>query len=88
MRWEFSKIVLGIIVFVYFMTVVFSYFVVVDVPEQLGNLLTFVAAPTVTAVGFYAWKARAENLLKIPRKDREQVARLADKKESDENAMG
>ena len=88
MRWEFSKIILAIIVFVYFMTVVFSYFVVVDVPEQLGNLLTFVATPTVTAVSFYAWKARAENLLKIPRKDREQVARLADKKESDENAMG
>lgn len=88
MRWEFSKIVLAIIVFVYLATVIFGYFVVANVPEQIGALFSFVGTPTVTAVGFYAWKARAENLLKIPRKDRDQVAKIADKKESDDNAIG
>lgn len=28
-------------------------------------LLAFVAAPTAVAVGFYFWKARAENLVKL-----------------------
>ena len=88
MKWEFSKFVLAIIVFVYLATVIFGYFVIAGAPEYIGALFSFVATPTVTAVGFYAWKARAENLLKIPRKDREQVAKLADKKESDDNAVG
>jgi len=32
---------------------------------MFGALLTFVAAPTAVAIGFYAWKAKAENAIKL-----------------------
>lgn len=62
---EFSKVILGAVMIVYFTTTIFSYFVTADNPEQLGELLTFVGAPTAVAIGFYAWKAKAENIIKI-----------------------
>ena len=89
MKWEFSKIVLAIIVFVYFGVTAVLCFVVVTAHDHAAELVDLVKAPTLTAIGFYAWKAKCENVLKIPRKDREQVVKLADKKEGDDdNAVG
>ena len=38
--------------------------VVMD-PSQLGVFLTYVGAPTATVIGFYSWKAKCENVVKI-----------------------
>lgn len=62
---EFSKILLAAVIVTYFGVTVFAIFVVQENPELLGELLTFVGAPTAVAIGFYAWKAKAENVLKI-----------------------
>ena len=32
---------------------------------QYSTLAMLVGAPTATAIGFYAWKAKAENVIKI-----------------------
>jgi len=36
-------------------------------PEHLGEWLTYIGVPTATAIGFYCWKAKAENMLKMRR---------------------
>lgn len=64
---EFSKILLAAVMVTYFGVTVFSVFVVQENPELLGELLTFVGAPTAVAIGFYAYKAKCENVVKISR---------------------
>ena len=34
-------------------------------PNQLGVFLAYVGTPAATAIGFYSWKAKAENVVKI-----------------------
>lgn len=63
---EFSKVVLAAAIVTYEITVLFGIYIVgANDNSLLPELLTFVGAPTSVAVGFYAWKARAENMLKI-----------------------
>ena len=62
---EFSKIVLSSVMIIYAITVIFSFIVVGANNELLPELLTFIGAPTSVAIGFYAWKAKAENIRKI-----------------------
>lgn len=38
---------------------------------QLSALLLYIGGPTTTAIAFYAWKAKAENLLKIQKENPE-----------------
>ena len=42
-----------------------GFWVVTIDPSQLGVLLAYVATPTAVAIGFYSWKAKAENVVKI-----------------------
>ena len=65
MKREFSKLVLGGVMLLYFSGAVFGGFVVANEPSMLGELLAYIGAPTATAIGFYAWKAKAENVCKI-----------------------
>ena len=65
MKAEFSKIVLGSAVVIWAAGAVFDAYIVNEEREQLRELLTYIGAPTATAFGFYAWKSKAENVLKI-----------------------
>lgn len=65
MKAEFSKIVLGSAVVIWAAGAVFGAYIVNEEREQLRELLAYIGAPTATAFGFYAWKAKAENILKI-----------------------
>lgn len=65
MRPEFSKIVLGTVVTVWVAGAVYGAYIVNDERSQLRELLTYIGAPAVTAFGFYVWKSKAENILKI-----------------------
>ena len=44
----------------------------VDV-SQLSVFLTYVGAPTGVAIGFYSWKAKAENIMKIKQTSPEET---------------
>lgn len=65
MKTEFSKIVLGSAVVIWAAGAVFGAYIVNEEREQLRELLTYIGTPTAVAFGFYAWKSKAENVLKI-----------------------
>lgn len=62
---EFSKLFLSAVLFTYFIGVVIGVWAVVIDISQLGVLLAYIGTPTATAIGFYSWKAKAENVVKI-----------------------
>ena len=80
-KWEFSKLVLGAVMLLYFAGAVFAAVIVCEERSALGELLAYIGAPTATAIGFYAWKAKSENVIKIT-KDIEDIG--TDEKENDE----
>ena len=57
----------------YFLGVAVGVKIVLEYPEQLGTLLTYIGAPTATVIIFYAWKAKAENVIKIKKNNPEIV---------------
>ena len=62
---EFSKQVVAAVLLTYFIGVAIGAVVVLQTaPDQLYAYLTFIGAPTATTVGFYAWKAKNENMNK------------------------
>lgn len=73
----FSKSLLTIIVFLYFGGVLIGTALVVlaaivnmrqNMPIDTAMFIAYAAylgGPTATAIGFYAWKSKAENVLKI-----------------------
>ncbi len=64
-RIEFSKIVLLAVLTTYFVGFAVGIRAVYLDPMQLSVFLTYVATPTATVIGFYSWKAKAENVVKI-----------------------
>lgn len=62
---EFSKIVLLAVLLTYFVGFVVGIKVVFIDVSQLGVLLAYIGTPTATAIAFYSWKAKAENIVKI-----------------------
>ena len=70
---EFSKIILSAVMTTYFITLFVSIYAVIkilaDYPEFAVQALTalfgYVGTPTAVAIGFYAWKAKNENIIKI-----------------------
>lgn len=66
-KFEFSKLILSAVLLTYFAGFGLGVWVVLIDPSQLGVLLAYAGSPAVTAIGFYAWKARAENVVKIKR---------------------
>ena len=65
MRREFSKVVLGAVMILYFAGAIYGAVIVWQDSSLLGELLAYIGAPTAVAIGFYAWKAKAENVIKI-----------------------
>lgn len=64
---EFSKLVLGAAVVTWLAGAVFGVMIVSEEHGLLGELLAYIGAPAATAYGFYYWKAKAENIVKIPK---------------------
>lgn len=73
----FSKSILSTVVLLYFIGAIIGAFLVVtaarvdiklNIPLNSTMFIayaTYIGGPTATAIGFYAWKSKAENLLKI-----------------------
>lgn len=70
---EYTKLIVDAVMATYYWGVVLGSYVVIrilfDHPEYaveaLVALFTYIGAPTAAAIGFYAWKARAENQIKL-----------------------
>jgi Na+/H+ antiporter NhaD/arsenite permease-like protein len=64
-KFEFSKLILMAVLATYFVGFAVGIKIVFIDVTQLGVLLAYIGTPTATAIGFYAWKAKAENVVKI-----------------------
>lgn len=65
MKPNFSKLILAIVMVAYFVAVVIGSIAIILDTTQAAPYFAFIAAPTATALGFYSWKAKAENVVKI-----------------------
>lgn len=68
-KFEFSKFVLMLVMLTYFVTVGVGVKLSFIDYTQYSTLAMLVGAPTATAIGFYAWKSKAENVLKIKKEN-------------------
>lgn len=74
---EFSKLILALVLFTYFVGVFIGVKVALIDMTQLGVLLAFIGTPTAAAIGFYCWKAKAENTIKIKKEYPKETADLS-----------
>lgn len=70
---EFSKIVLVCVLLTYFVGVYIGVRISLIDITQLGVLLAYIGTPTAAAIGFYCWKAKAENIVKIKQENPEET---------------
>ena len=73
---EFSKIVLALILSTYFVGVFIGVKISLIDVSQLGALLAYIGTPTAAAIGFYCWKAKAENIVKIKKDHPEETQEI------------
>lgn len=88
MKHEFSKIVLACMVLLYLITAVTGIVIAVIYPDTAGSLYAFVGAPTATAIGFYAWKAKAENVVKLSKIQIEKLKSMNKSSETEDDING
>lgn len=64
---EFSKKIFNIIVFIYIVVILFSMVLMwkTDTTDALAYLIPSITGLMATTVGFYYWKARLENKIKL-----------------------
>lgn len=70
---EFVKIIVFVVLLTYFVGVYIGAKIVFIDFSQLGVLLAFIGTPTAAAIGFYCWKAKAENIIKIKKDNPEET---------------
>jgi amino acid transporter len=66
---EFTKLVLFAVLATYFVGVALGVALTLEDPTHLSELFFFLGGPTSVSVGFYCWKARAENAIKLKREN-------------------
>lgn len=74
---ECSKLVLWAVLCTYFAGFGVGVWAVVLDASQLGVFLAYVGTPTATVIGFYSWKAKAENVVKIKKANQEETEGMA-----------
>ena len=70
---EFSKFFLSAVLLTYFAGFGLGFWAVTIDLSQLGGVLVYVGTPTAVAIGFYSWKAKAENVVKIKKANPEET---------------
>ncbi len=70
---EFTKIVLLVVIVLYLVVVGVGIALSFIDYTQYSTLAILVGPPTATAIGFYAWKAKAENVIKIKQEHPEET---------------
>ncbi|MDR1736241.1 MAG: hypothetical protein LBR85_05155 [Oscillospiraceae bacterium] len=73
-KFEYIKLILALVMLTYFVGVFVGVKIAFIDFSQLGVLLAFIGTPTAVAIGFYAWKAKAENIVKIKKDNPEETA--------------
>lgn len=61
----YTKILVAAVMGTYFFGVIYGAVLIFLCRDHLGEYLSFIGVPTATAIGFYCWKAKAENMVKM-----------------------
>ena len=69
-KFEFSKLILCLVMLTYFIGLGFGMYIILKINPSftataLCGLFSYIGAPVAVAIGFYAYKAKAENVEKI-----------------------
>ncbi len=63
---EFTKAIIALVMATYFVGVAVGAFIVLfKAHDELAVWLSYIGTVAAVAVGFYSWKARAENTIKL-----------------------
>lgn len=75
----YTKILVAAVMGTYFFGVVYGAVFCFIAGAYLGEYLSFIGVPTATAIGFYCWKAKAENIIKyrqgVPKEEQKEPPR-------------
>ncbi|MDE6032130.1 MAG: hypothetical protein K2G32_10960 [Oscillospiraceae bacterium] len=78
----YTKALVAAVMGTYFFGVVYGAVLVFLSRDHLGEYFAYIGAPTAAAIGFYCWKAKAENMIKmraeLPKGDRDDSPTLED----------
>lgn len=61
----YTKILVAAVMGTYFFGVIYGAVFCFCAGAYLGEYLSFIGVPTATAIGFYCWKAKAENMIRM-----------------------
>ncbi len=75
----YAKILVFAVMVTYFLGFIVGGVQVFGNPEHLGDWLTYTGSAAVTAISFYCWKAKAENVEKIKKSLYEEEIRRREK---------
>lgn len=73
LKYEFSKIILSLVMLTYFVGLIFGMYIIQKIininvsyiSPILCGLFSYIGAPVAVAIGFYSYKAKAENVEKL-----------------------
>lgn len=66
---EFSKLILLLLIGVFISIVIVGLYIAIIVDYNIYNVICTFAAPQITVgIGYYIWKAKNENVIKINKK--------------------
>ena len=75
----YTKALVAAVMGTYFFGVVYGAVFCFVAGAYLGEYLAFIGAPTTAAIGFYCWKAKAENMVKfrqeVPKEEQKEPPR-------------
>lgn len=61
----FTKLLIGFVMATYFVGFIVGGILIIFYPEHLSDWLLYIGTPATAAIGFYCWKAKAENVIRI-----------------------
>jgi hypothetical protein len=73
---EFTKLMLLAVMLTYFIAVGIGVYITLRDYSQFPTLATLVGAPVAAGMGFYCWKAKAENIAKYRKENPAEAERV------------
>ena len=80
----YSKIIETIFLLVYLLGVATGIYAVIVEPSTVEFLLIYIGASATVSTGFYFWKAKAENMVKLTQQYPDVYDDIVKKKDNDE----
>ena len=69
-----SHKVLWAVVITYFIGVALGVYAIIKDPTNAGMVLGYIGGVAAVGIGFYSWKAKAENIIKLSKKQLDKLA--------------